>query len=542
MASQPTTHINGRNVEREIDPLTREEYYLCPCSRHIHTRAGRRVSRRLCLLHLQQWRKRLGTEAPPLREPAPESDESEPEAEDGAISPDVIRSVSLVQEQAGELQNNSDPVDKESPEIIDADEEESNSDNSLDGPQETFILGEGLQVISVNTIPTHPGTKDLAVIQEENSDIESSLQHIPDDLSDNATDEIDAEGHLEHAEDGLECETQEESLLVQEAQVEDVTNDDEINALIAEGEPEDDIIDLSPRENVDALPELESDNDQDEENNAATSMFFNMEIEDLRYLNDLEVDETLLNSLSLLQWKSALHITDRAFTSLLQIMAKFDGISLHIPSFERITPQMQTVAGYRASIYHCCPKNCKAYTGVDEPAHIDACSLCGESRYQTPTSSIRSTGHVSSNIPPLPSTERKPRKSFLHIPLAPRLLLQYANPERAALLQSYPKKCVEEMEAQGEDHDINDWWHGNIYKQLCSGGKVFQDYRDLAFLLCTDGCRPTKKGNHEVMPVILICLNLPPEERFKKENILAVQLIPGKAAPMPACAVSLFFI
>jgi hypothetical protein len=46
-----------------------------------------------------------------------------------------------------------------------------------------------------------------------------------------------------------------------------------------------------------------------------------------------------------------------------------------------------------------------------------------------------------------------------------------------------------------------------------------------------DGFQAVQLGNHHVEPVILINLNLPPEERYLNENILLSCLIPGPKAP-----------
>ncbi|KAI5779866.1 hypothetical protein DFH27DRAFT_463084, partial [Peziza echinospora] len=82
-----------------------------------------------------------------------------------------------------------------------------------------------------------------------------------------------------------------------------------------------------------------------------------------------------------------------------------------IDSLETIISQLQSITGYRAQVFHCCPKQCMAYTG--EYQNLDACPICGESRYLS----------------------GQPRKKWLYIPVIPRLLLQYSSKERAALLQ-----------------------------------------------------------------------------------------------------------
>ena len=46
-----------------------------------------------------------------------------------------------------------------------------------------------------------------------------------------------------------------------------------------------------------------------------------------------------------------------------------------------------------------------------------------------------------------------------------------------------------------------------------------------------DSVQVTNMHHHEITPVILINLNLPPEERYKVENILASMIIPGPKKP-----------
>ena len=46
-----------------------------------------------------------------------------------------------------------------------------------------------------------------------------------------------------------------------------------------------------------------------------------------------------------------------------------------------------------------------------------------------------------------------------------------------------------------------------------------------------DGAQVTNVGHHEATPVVLINLNLPPEDRYKVENILASTIIPGPRKP-----------
>ena len=49
----------------------------------------------------------------------------------------------------------------------------------------------------------------------------------------------------------------------------------------------------------------------------------------------------------------------------------------------------------------------------------------------------------------------------------------------------------------------------------------------MVFDLCSNRFQVTKLINHTTTPVILLHLNLPPEERISTENILLAALIPG---------------
>ena len=55
----------------------------------------------------------------------------------------------------------------------------------------------------------------------------------------------------------------------------------------------------------------------------------------------------------------------------------------------------------------------------------------------------------------------------------------------------------------------------------------FSDPRDIALGLSTDGFGPFKKRNKTARPLIIFNYNLPPKERFRKENIT----IPGPKKP-----------
>lgn len=59
----------------------------------------------------------------------------------------------------------------------------------------------------------------------------------------------------------------------------------------------------------------------------------------------------------------------------------------------------------------------------------------------------------------------------------------------------------------------------------------FSDPRDIALGLSTDGFGPFKKRNKTAWPIIIFNYNLPPKERFRKENVISLGTIPGPKKP-----------
>lgn len=108
------------------------------------------------------------------------------------------------------------------------------------------------------------------------------------------------------------------------------------------------------------------------------------------------------------------------------------------------------------------------------------------------------------------------RSSFDYIEFIHRLRLWYSEPLRALQLKEYRKKC----QAASADGSMRDIWDGKLVKELNTMGMLMAE-RDLAFTFSTDGVQLFRKGKpHTIWPLMLTCINLPPEVRFLRENIL----------------------
>lgn len=102
-------------------------------------------------------------------------------------------------------------------------------------------------------------------------------------------------------------------------------------------------------------------------------------------------------------------------------------------------------------------------------------------------------------------------------------------------------RAHEHEHTPGKTRDVFD---GKKYRRLRSepvklNGKTyphkyFEDARDIALGLSTDGFAPFKKRKNTAWPLIIFNYNLPPDIRFHLEHILALGVIPGPKKPIDA--------
>jgi hypothetical protein len=175
------------------------------------------------------------------------------------------------------------------------------------------------------------------------------------------------------------------------------------------------------------------------------------------------------------------------------------------PSQYIATKTLKRLTGLEEKRVDCCIKSCIAFIG--NFANEEYCP-CGEPRYMNAVD----------------GGPRKPRKSFIYLPIIPRLLLQYSDPERARIFKNYPASVLQ------DNPDVDDFWNGSLYQEFRSQG-FFADAHELAFVFSTDGVNVVRQKTFDVWPLLLINLNLPPEIRVKKENMLLCGFIPGPRNP-----------
>jgi len=62
----------------------------------------------------------------------------------------------------------------------------------------------------------------------------------------------------------------------------------------------------------------------------------------------------------------------------------------------------------------------------------------------------------------------------------------------------------------------------------------FSDHHDIALSFATNSFAPFKKWKHTTWILLVFNYNLPPDQRFQKDNILCVGIIPSPRKPLDA--------
>jgi hypothetical protein len=172
-----------------------------------------------------------------------------------------------------------------------------------------------------------------------------------------------------------------------------------------------------------------------------------------------------------------------------------------------------------------CPRSCMAYTG--KFAELESCiyvrggKICGESRYKPKPKSR-------------PNAVDKPRAQMMFLPVTASLKAMFANEETSQLLR-YRDKCLQKalhlVGTAPQSVKYSDFADSEVHMHHYKNMNLFQDSRDVAFVLSTDGAQLTMGKQSDTWILILMFLNLPPEIRYKSKSIIYPFAIPGPNAP-----------
>ena len=166
-----------------------------------------------------------------------------------------------------------------------------------------------------------------------------------------------------------------------------------------------------------------------------------------------------------------------------------------------------------------CPSSsCIAFTGPF--ADLDECPVCQASRwYQAKLKT--STGKV-----------KQGARKALTIPLGPQLQARYRHPESARNMKYLDGRTKEILSELCKSHTIpiiNDIAMGHDYLGAYLAGDIKPN--DIVVSISLDGAQLYEKKQSDCWIYIWIILNLSPNKRYRKVNVLPGGFIPGPNKP-----------
>src|SRR6267154_614298 len=178
---------------------------------------------------------------------------------------------------------------------------------------------------------------------------------------------------------------------------------------------------------------------------------------------------------------------------------------------------VRTLSRFEPVKLACCINSCICYTGPY--AKLKECPKCG-------TSCLHESGRA--------------RRIFSYMPLIPRLHALMSNRTYATHLQYHANEHTKNRRP-GTITDISDGLHYHLLlgEHVVVGDQTyphnyFSNDHDIALGFATNGFTPFKRQKHTVWILLIFNYNLPPEERFQKDNILCAGIIPRPKKPWDA--------
>lgn len=220
-----------------------------------------------------------------------------------------------------------------------------------------------------------------------------------------------------------------------------------------------------------------------------------------------ELSDDDINLLRHFALKVESHMTDETFDQ--QLPHAFPDTPME--TWKATKSRAAWLAAFKPIPYDCCINSCCCYVGQYETDKH--CSFCNEPRF---------------------NAAGRPRKRFTYVPIIPRLVAMFRNPD----LVNTMKYRHQYTHTPGRMTDVMD---SENYRRLCDTNvrvngkdyphKYFQHLFDIALGLSTDGFAPFRRRKQTCWPIILFNYNLPPEIRFLIENILCIGVVPGPKKP-----------
>ena len=182
-----------------------------------------------------------------------------------------------------------------------------------------------------------------------------------------------------------------------------------------------------------------------------------------------------------------------------------------IGSWKITKARAEFLATFRPVAYDCCVSSCCCFVGPN--SDLTHCPYCHEPRF---------------------NSKGRARRRFTYAPLIPRLKAFYQNKE-------FGHSMLYRSKYQHDGTNLQDVMDGANYQRLRGTNvtingqprpyKYFEDHRDIALGLSTDGFCPFRKRKKTCWPILIYNYNLRPEIRFWIRHILCVGVVPGPYKP-----------
>lgn len=177
------------------------------------------------------------------------------------------------------------------------------------------------------------------------------------------------------------------------------------------------------------------------------------------------------------------------------------------PKDDRAAAKLLTlITFFKGKKFDCCRDSCMSFARYPKLRH---CPYCKKARYL--------------------QGGRKPAAQYTVFQLEHRLRLHYSNPVMARIYKNYRAHAERTLIDSGR---ITDYWSGKIHSTLQKERGLFKNPTDIALSFSTDGAKAFKtRSSFHIWPGLFQVLNLPPEMRVKRCNLLLGLIIPEPNNP-----------
>ena len=187
-------------------------------------------------------------------------------------------------------------------------------------------------------------------------------------------------------------------------------------------------------------------------------------------------------------------------------------------TFREVGRLIAEYTGVEKILHDMCPQTCVGYTGPLED--LESCPKCGLSRWSQEKLQL-SNGCV-----------KVAARQFTTIPLAPQLQARYRHPESArdmAYLYERSQSILADLKVTGEIPVYDNIVMGWDFLHAVVDGHVKE--KDIVIMISMNSAQLYQSKESDCWIYIWILLNLSPDKRYKKINVLPGGFIPGPNKP-----------